>query len=98
MPGQVVEINGVEILPILDNGDFKNSCCNFNLDFLCLDDVASVTRFRSVAGVGSCVRILSKLFIGKKLLLKLSKTFSLTLNNNPKLFKRDCYQVPLYLL
>ena len=42
------------------------------------------------SGVGSPVvsrvGIVSKFFIGNNLLLKLLKTFSLTLNNNPKLF------------
>ena len=59
---------------------FINSCCNFNLDFFCL--VGSVSSF----GVDSRVGILSKFFIGNSLLLKLLRTFSLALNNNPKLF------------
>ena len=55
-----------------------NSCCNFNLDFLYL--------FGSVAGsgVGSRVGILSNFCIGNDLLLKLLRTFSLTLDDTPK--------------
>ena len=40
------------------------------------------------SGVGLRVGILYKCFIENNLLLKLSKTFSLSLNNNPKLFKK----------
>ena len=39
------------------------------------------------SGVGSRVAILSKYFIGNNLLLKVLRTFSLSLNNNPKLSK-----------
>ena len=73
-----------------------------NLYFLCL--VASVAGSvatlgdGSVAGsfigsaarsgVGWCVRILSKLFIGNNKLLKI---FSLALNNNRNLFRKDFF-------
>ena len=65
-----------------------SSCCNFNLNFLCL--------VGSVAGsdVGSRVGILSKFFIGNNLLIKLLRAFSLALNNNPKLFfKKKFFQL-----
>ena len=74
---------------------FINLCCNFNLDFLSLVGVGSLTCFGvgsvatsgSVFGsVGSRVGILSKFVIGNNLLLKLITTFSLALNNNSKLF------------
>ena len=71
---------------------FTNSCCNFNLDFLCLVSVACVAGFgagsvatfgvgfaaasAAFSGFGSRVGILSKLFMGNNLLL----------NNNHKLF------------
>ena len=64
---------------------FIISCCNFNLDFLCL--VRSVAN----SGVGSRVGILSKFFIGKYLLLKLLRTFSLAVNNNHKLFRKTLF-------
>ena len=50
--------------------------------------VGSVATSGSVAssGVGSPVGILSKIFIGNNLLLKLLRTFSLAVNYNPKLF------------
>ena len=53
----------------------------------------------SVAGsvVGSRVGILSNFFTGNNLYLKLLRTFSLALNNNPKLFQKDVFQVLLYL-
>ena len=53
--------------------------------------------FVATSGVGSRVGILSKFFIGINLLLNLLGTFSLALNNNPKLFKKDFFQVFLYL-
>ena len=82
---------------------FKHFSRNFNKDVLRLVStfvasvafVAFVTGsfaiFGSVAGsgTGSRVGILSKFFIGNNLLLKLVRTFSLALNNNPKLFKKD---------
>ena len=40
------------------------------------------------SGVGSCVVILSKFFIGNNLLLKLLRAFSLALNNSPQLCKK----------
>ena len=66
---------------------FINSCCNFNLALLCL--------VGSVASSGVCSRfgILSKLFIGNNLVLKLLRTFSLALNNNPKLFKKTLFHL-----
>ena len=57
---------------------FINSCSTFNLDFLCFLGSAA----------GSRVGILSKFFYGNNLLLKLLRTFSLSLNNNPKFFKK----------
>ena len=78
-----------------------NSCCNFDLYFLCLFGVGSVTGFGVGSAAGSCIRshvgILSKFFIGNNLLLKLLRTFSLALNNNPKLFKITFVQVFLSL-
>ena len=73
-----------------------NSCSIFKLDFLCLVGVASVVvdsaaSSAAFSGVGSRVGILSKLFIGNNLLLKLLKTLSLALNNNPKLCKKDFF-------
>ena len=47
-------------------------------------------------GDGSRVGIFYKDFIRNNLLLKLLRTFSLALNNNPKLFKKDFFQVFLY--
>ena len=65
---------------------------------MCFVGVASVADFGagsvatsdSVAGSvhGSRDGILSKFFIGKNLLLKLLRTFSLALNNKSKLFKK----------
>ena len=43
------------------------------------------------SGVGSRVYILSKLFLGNNLLLKLLITFSLELNNNPILSKKNFF-------
>ena len=43
------------------------------------------------SGVGSHVVVLFKYFIRNNLLLKLLATFSLALNNNPKLFKKDFF-------
>ena len=53
----------------------------------------------SVAGsaVGSRAGILFKFFIENNLVLNLLRTFSLALNNNPKLFKKDFFQLFLYL-
>ena len=53
----------------------------------------------SVAGfeVDGRVGISSKFFIRNNLLLKLSRIFSLALNNNPNLFLKDFFQVFLYL-
>ena len=48
-------------------------------------------------GVGSRLGISSIFFIGNNLLLKLLRTFSLVLNNNPKLFKKDFFSSVLYL-
>ena len=74
---------------------FKKSFRNFNEDILRLVFVFSAFAVfvGSVAtsGVGSCVGRLSKFLIGNNLLLKLIKTFSLALNNNPKLFKKDFF-------
>ena len=64
-----------------------NSCCKFNLDFLCL------VGYVASSGVGSRVGILSKFLIGNNLLLKLFRTFSLALNNNPKLFKKNSFSI-----
>ena len=56
-----------------------NSCSNSNLDFLCL-----VGSFCS-SGYDSLVEILSKFSIAN---IKLLKTLSLAINNNPKLLKK----------
>ena len=66
---------------------------------MCPAAVASVAAFSvdSVAssGVGSTAgwgaEILSKFFIGSNLLLKLLRTFSLAVNNNPELFKKRIF-------
>ena len=63
---------------------FINSCCNFNLDLLCL--IGSVTSSGVGSRVGSRVQILSKFLIANNLVLNLLRTSSLALNNNPKLF------------
>ena len=65
----------------------KNYLRNFNEDILRLV-FAFIAFFGSVAcsGVDSRVGILSIFFIGNNLILKLLRTFSLALNNNPKLF------------
>ena len=61
---------------------------------MCLVGVASVGSV-ATSGVGSAagsgVGILSKFFLRNNLLLKLLRTFSLILNNNPKLFKKDFF-------
>ena len=44
------------------------------------------------SGVGWHVGILSTFFIENNQLLKLLRTFSLALNNNPKLFKKDFFE------
>ena len=60
--------------------------------------VGSVATSGSVVGsVGSRVGILSKFVIENNLLLKLVRTFSLVLNNNSKLFKKDFFRVVSYL-
>ena len=47
----------------------------------------------SGSAAGSCVGISSKFFIGNKLLLKLLRTISLALNNNPKLLRNTFFQI-----
>ena len=69
---------------MLDIISFINSCCIFNLDLLYL--IGYVASSGVGSHVVSRVGIVSKFFIGNNLLLKLLKTFSLALNNNPKLF------------
>ena len=53
--------------------------------------VCSVATSVCVAGsgVGSFVGILSRFIIGNNLLLKVLRTFSLVVNNNPKLSKTE---------
>ena len=75
-----------------------NSSCNFNENILrvvfafvgFVAGSGSVAGFGSVvvSGVGSRVGILSKFFIGNNLPLKLLRTLSPALNNNPTLFKK----------
>ena len=61
---------------------------------MCLVGVVSVAGFgigsvaTSGSVAGSRVGISSKFFIGNNLLLKLLRTYSLALNNNPKLYKK----------
>ena len=78
---------------------FLNSCCNFNLDFMCLVGVGSIFTFgvgsAALFGVGSRVGYLSKFFMGNNLLLKLLRTFSVALNDNSTLFKKDFVFVAL---
>ena len=76
-------------------------CCNFSLDFLCLVSVASVVGFGIssvvtsgvVSATGWRVGISSKLFIGNNLFSKLIRAFSLALNNNRKLSKKDFFSI-----
>ena len=71
---------------------FKNSSLNFNEDILHLVFAfAAFVGSVATSGVGSRVVILSKYFIGNNRLLKLLKTFSLALSNNPKLFRTDFF-------
>ena len=75
---------------------FKNFSCNFNEDIfrLVFSLVAFVAFIGFVAtsdsvassGVGTRVVILYKFLIENNMLLKLLRTFSLTLNKNHKLF------------
>ena len=67
---------------------FTNSLRNLNEQPLHLiyAFVFFVATSGSVAGPG--VGMLSKYFVGNNLRLKLLRTFSLALNNNPKLFKK----------
>ena len=53
----------------------------------------------SVTGSGVALRvgILSKFYIRNNLLLKLWRTFSLAINDNPNSFKKKNFQVFLYL-
>ena len=69
------------------------------LSFAFVAFVGSVATSGSVAGsgVGSRVGVLFKFFSGNNLLLNLLRTFSLALNDNPKLFKKYFFQVFLYL-
>ena len=91
---------------------FQNFSQNFNEDILRLvfAFVGSCATSNSVAGsfatsgsvsgtaAGSGVEILSKFFIGNNLILKLLRTFSLALNNNPKIFLKYFFlQVFLHL-
>ena len=69
---------------------FINSCCNFNLDFLCLVGIGA--NF----GASTCVENLSKFFIVNNLLLKL-RTLSLVLKNNPKLFSKTFFNCSIHL-
>ena len=72
---------------------FINSCFNFYLDFLCLVGFALFAglcvSFVATFGLGSAaffgVASLVGVFYWKKMLLKLLRTFTLPLNNNPKL-------------
>ena len=81
---------------------FQNFSQNCNEDILRLvfAFVGSFATSGSVPGTaaGSGVEILSKFFIGNNLILKLLRTFSLALNNNPKIFlKYSFLQVFLHL-
>ena len=69
------------------------------LGFAFVAFVGSVATSGSVAGsgVGSRVGVLFKFFSGNNLFLNLLRTFSLALNNSPKLFKKWFFQVFLYL-
>ena len=79
---------------------FKNVSRNYYENILWLifpfvTFVGSVATSGSVAasGVGLRVGNLSNFCIGNNQLLKLLRTFSLTLSNNAKLFKRDFFQI-----
>ena len=61
---------------------FVGSVATSDVGFVATSAVGSV----ATSGVGSRVGILSEFFIGSDLLLKLLRTFSLALKNNPKLF------------
>ena len=67
---------------------FKNSLHNFNEDPLHL--IYAFVFFVATSGsvAGPVVGMLSKYFVGNNLRLKLLRTFSLSVNNNPKLFKK----------
>ena len=69
-----------------------NSCCSSNLYFFYLVGSAAGSGF------GLRVGIFSKFFIGNNLLLKLLRTLSLALNNNPKLFKKNSFSIAFFLL
>ena len=83
---------------------FKIISCNFNeyvfhLSFAFIAFIGSAATSGSVAGsgVGSSVEISSIFFVGNNLMLKLLRTFSLALSNNTKSFKKDFFQMFLYL-
>ena len=76
----------------------KKSSRNFNGDISCL--VLTFVAF-AISGAGlnadsnvaSHIGILSKILTGNNLLLKLLRTFSLELKNNPKLLKKDLFPI-----
>ena len=71
---------------------FKNSSCSFTEDILRLVfDFVPFAGFVASSGVGSHVEIWFKFFIGNNLLLKVLRTFSLAVNNNHKLLKKDFF-------
>ena len=74
-----------------------SSVAGFGVSFVATFVVASAACSTTFSGGGSRVEVLSNFFIGINLLLKLSRTFSVALNNNPKLFKKTFFQVFLHL-
>ena len=72
---------------------FENSSRNFNgnilrlfFAFVAFLGSVATSGFVAGSGVGWRVGTLSKYFVWNNMLLKLSRIFSLALNNNPKLF------------
>ena len=66
----------------------------FAFVFVAFVGSVSTSGVDSVATFG--VGILYKFFIGNNLLLKLLRTFSLGVNNDPKLFKKAIFQLFYY--
>ena len=73
------------------------SVAGFAVGYVATFGVGSVAGSAALSGAGSRAKVSFEFFIGNNLLLKLLRTFFLALNNNPKLFKRDFFQVFLYL-
>ena len=68
-----------------------SSVAGFGVSFVATFVVASAACSTTFSGGGSLVEVLSNFFIGINLLSKLSRTFSVALNNNPELFKKKFF-------